>query len=54
MAQHGFFVTQAGGAELLDLEQFWIELKLKFDLKIGFLSWKDTLELVAIVTLAYN
>lgn len=35
MAQHGFIVSQAGGAELLDLNQFWIHLKFNFDLKIG-------------------
>lgn len=45
MAQHGFIVRQAVGAELLDLNQFWIELK--FDFKTDFISfsWKVTLEL---------
>lgn len=48
MAQHGFIVSQAGGAELLDLNQFGMELKLKFDFQIDFISfsWKDTLEFV--------
>lgn len=48
MAQHGFIVSQAGGAELLDLNRFGVELKLKFDFQIDFISfsWKDTLEFV--------